>query len=599
VRNREPLVINDYEKDHPGKKGVPAGHVSLKRRMVVPVFSDGRIVAVGTVANKETEYLDSDVENIGGFMTSAQHILDRKRADDALHESEKRYGALFNGITDAVLAHHITDDGLPGDLIEVNDVACRMLGYTRDELLNMGIGDIDAAESTVDVRRTVEQLRSGQDVLFEQTHVKKDGTRIPVEVHSQTFTFKDRVAVLSTVRDITYRKRAEEERARLEEQLLQSQKMEAIGRLAGGIAHDFNNLLTAISGYSEILLSRLQEQDPMHMPINEIRKASTQAATLTRQLLTFSRKQSLKLEVIDLNAVLTDTAQMLRYVIGENIDLVTVPDPEAKTVRADSAQVAQVIMNLAVNARDAMPNGGKLTIRTANVSLGEGDTNRLALLRPGPYVMLEMADTGSGMTPEIQAHIFEPFFTTKGVGEGTGLGLSTAYGIVRQSGGAVSVESVPGGGAAFRIYLPQHEGAVKVVQPAETAVQPPRVSGAILLVEDEEAVKKMVRYVLEGQGYDVLEAADPWDAIRICEQHEGEISVVISDVIMPEMSGPDLAKRLTSLRPKMRLILMSGYSGESLRERIEMEPGAAFVEKPFTTDQLLDAVCKVLEETRE
>ena len=381
----------------------------------------------------------------------------------------------------------------------------------------------------------------------------------------------------------------------LEEQLRQSQKLEAIGMLAGGIAHDFNNLLTVIRGYSDLTLMRLSEEDPLHRNISEVKKAAERAAGLTRQLLAFSRKQVLQPKVLDLNAVVSELEKMLRRLIGEDIGLRTVLESDLGSVKADPGQIEQIIMNLAVNARDAMPQGGKLTIETTNVYLDEDYAKVHIAVIPGPYVMFAVSDTGTGMDSRTQARIFEPFFTTKEKGKGTGLGLSTVYGIVKQSGGNIWVYSEVGQGTTFKVYLPRvDEGAQEYKRSAETegAIQG---SETILLAEDEEMVRKLARQVLEMHGYQVLEAANGGAALLICERHKEPIHLLITDVIMPEMSGRELADRLAQLRPEMKVLYMSGYTDNAIVHQGVLDEGANFIQKPFPTDALARKVREVLD----
>jgi signal transduction histidine kinase/CheY-like chemotaxis protein len=383
-----------------------------------------------------------------------------------------------------------------------------------------------------------------------------------------------------------------------EEQLRQSQKMEAVGQLAGGIAHDFNNLLTAITGYSELTLRRLQAEDPLYRNIVEIKKAGERAASLTRQLLAFSRKQVLQPKVLALNSIISDVEKMLSRLIGEDIELRTVLEPQIGNIKADPGQIEQVLLNLAVNARDAMPHGGKLTIETGNVYLDEGYADQHLAVNPGHYVMLSVSDTGTGMDEKTQARIFEPFFTTKEAGKGTGLGLSTVYGIVKQSGGNIWVYSEVGQGTSFKVYLPRvDEGAQDYKRSAEPedALQGTEM---ILLAEDEEMVRKLAREVLEMYGYKVLEAANGGAALLICERHEEPIDLLITDVIMPEMGGRELATRLSQIRPEMKVLYMSGYTDDAIVHRGVLDEDANFIQKPFSPQTLASKVREVLGDTK-
>ena len=370
-----------------------------------------------------------------------------------------------------------------------------------------------------------------------------------------------------------------------------------MGRLAGGIAHDFNNLLMVISGYSEFLLDRLGPEPALRGPAQEIASAAVRATSLTRQLLAFSRKQMLAPKILDLNGVVTENLKMLTRVIGEDIDLVMVPAAGLGAVRADAGQIEQVIMNLAVNARDAMPSGGKLTIETSNVSLDEEYARLHAPLKPGSYVMLAISDTGAGMDSETQSHIFEPFFTTKG-SKGTGLGLSTVYGIVKQSGGYIWVYSEPGKGTTFKIYLPRvaetAESVAQVAAPAESASVEPGTE-TILLVEDEANLRYLARQFLEKQGYRVIEAADGAAAMQIAVAHEAVIHLLLTDVIMPGMNGRELAQRISEIRPNVKVLYMSGYTENVIGRNGTLDEGVRLLQKPFTLRDLKSKVREVLD----
>jgi len=386
------------------------------------------------------------------------------------------------------------------------------------------------------------------------------------------------------------------ENRRLEEELRQSQKVEAIGRLAGGIAHDFNNLLTAIVGYSDLALTNLGEGSPLSADILEIKKAGQRAATLTRQLLAFSRKQVLQPIVLDLNDVVSNTENMLRRLIGEDIELVTLLGTNLASVRADPGQIEQIILNLTVNARDAMPQGGKLTIETANVELDEAYARRHIAVEPGSYVMLAVRDNGLGMDAETQEHLFEPFFTTKELGKGTGLGLSTVYGIVKQSGGNISVHSEPGKGAIFEIYFPRvNEAAEAREQPKKDHSESLTGTETVLLVEDQGIVRNLVRNVLDRHGYNVLQASHGEEALRLANEHEGPIHLLLTDVVLPQMSGQQLAERMATLRSEMRVLYMSGYTNDAIVHHGVLDPGISFLQKPFTPDALARKIREILD----
>ena len=403
------------------------------------------------------------------------------------------------------------------------------------------------------------------------------------------------VAVQGSARDITERKRAEEALRASQFQLQQSQKLEAIGQLAGGVAHDFNNMLTAIIGYTDLSLRRVGLENPIRRNLEETKKAAERAASLVRQLLAFSRKQILEPKVLDLNDVVKDMEKMLTRLIGENINLATRLEPDLGSVKADPCQVEQIIMNLVVNARDAMPRGGRVTIETANITLDDQTILRHVSVKPGEYVMLAVSDTGSGMDQETQRRIFEPFFTTKEVGKGTGLGLSTVYGIVKQSGGYIWVYSEPGLGTMFKIYLPRIDDATAVtVEKLAQETTALRGSETILLVEDEDIVRGLTRKVLMQAGYNVLDAHSGEEAIRVCRAHNGPIDLLVTDVVMPELSGKEAADRLLKLRPAIRVLFMSGYTDEAIVQHGVLDANVEFIQKPFTWIGLTRKVRDVL-----
>jgi two-component system, cell cycle sensor histidine kinase and response regulator CckA len=456
----------------------------------------------------------------------------------------------------------------------VNDAAIAHYGYSREEFLTMTIADVQVT-SALDVER------GGVGV-----HRKKDGTRIDADVSVHAVMFGQRHSRLVLALDIT-------ERRKLEDQLRQSQKMDAIGRLAGGVAHDFNNLLNVIMGYGELLQRRLTKDSPLQRHSAEIMNAAARAANLTRQLLAFSRKQVLQPRVLDLNLVVTDMEKMLRRLIGEHIELRTALSPGLGPVKADPGQIEQVILNLVVNARDAMIKGGKLIVETRSVALS-GEEAGLRNCAPGPYILLAVTDNGSGIAAETIPHIFEPFFTTKEPGKGTGLGLSTVYGIVSQSGGRIEVYSEIGRGTTFKVYLPQEGTAAQPITPAREDLAPAG-SETILLVEDEDAVRQITRELLVEAGYDVIDSGSPAEALLLASSCAKPTGLILTDVVMPGMSGRQLAQRLRVTRPFWKVLYMSGYSDDTVGEDGVLEPGVHFLAKPFTRQELLRKVRDVLD----
>jgi PAS domain S-box-containing protein len=470
--------------------------------------------------------------------------------------------------------------------VEVNHAAREHYGYSREEFLSMSLADI-RPEEDVPLLRAELQRRAGALSGSSQRHRLKDGRIIHVDVASHSITYGGRRAVLAVLQDVT-------QRNQLEEHLRQAAKMEAVGMLAGGIAHDFNNLLTIINGYSEMLLDRMEADDPNRKAIEQIMRAGERAAALTRQLLSFSRRQVMQPKVLDLNQLLGGMESMLRRLIGEDIELRFVPAPEIGRVNADPGQLEQVVMNLVVNARDAMPRGGNITMETADVELDEAYTSTHLTLKPGRYVALTISDSGAGMDAETRAHLFEPFFTTKEQGKGTGLGLTTVFGIVKQSGGAVEIYSESGQGTTVKVYLPRIQEAASAEEPAAPA-RPAHGTETLLLVEDEDIVRNLVRDTLRQAGYRVLDAASPADARRICANYPGPIHLLVTDLVMPKESGRDLAESLIPQRPEMRVLFMSGYTGEAVIDKGLLNRDVAFLQKPFTPAALSSAVRAILE----
>src|SRR5947199_159205 len=483
-----------------------------------------------------------------------------------------------------------------GRFLSVNAAVVRMLGYdSAADVLALDMArDVyaDAAERQRLVVRDSYSDRQYDNV--EATWKRRDGRPLTAQLSVRAVrNGAGQVEYYETfVRDVT-------ERVLLEQQLRQAQKMEAVGRLAGGIAHDFNNILTAITGYADLLLEDLAPKDPRRQDAEEIHKAADRAAGLTRQLLAFSRQQVLQPRVLDLNALVTELEKMLRRLLGEDVKLATVLAPTLGRVRADAGRLEQVIMNLAVNARDAMPTGGKLTIETGDVEFDGGYAAEHYPAPPGKYAMLAVSDTGTGMDPETQAHLFEPFFTTKEKGKGTGLGLATVYGIVKQSGGFIWVYSELGVGTTFKIYLPRVDAAAEPMSAHHAPTPVARGSETVLVAEDEAPVRAVARHALERYGYRVLEAASAEAALDVAQRYSGPIHVLLTDVIMPGMSGRDLAARLATLRPETRVIYMSGYTDDAITRHGVLEPGFVFVQKPFTPDALARTVRDVLDGTTE
>jgi PAS domain S-box-containing protein len=533
----------------------------------------------------------------GEWLGIGMDVTDRRR-------SEERYRAFIAQSSEGVSRLEIDPPvpiSLPEDgqidaiyagtrIAECNDAMARMYGYQEArEMFGRRLADLHDVADPANRDQIRGFIRAGYRLSDSETRERARDGRPRVFLNNVIGFVEDGhlVRVWGTQRDVT-------EQRHLEEQFRQSQKMEAVGQLAGGIAHDFNNLLTAILGNTQLLLRDLPPGDAKRADVEEIRKASERAASLTRQLLAYSRRQMLQPEVLDLNGVVAEMNRMLRRLIGEHIELVTTLAPDLGRVRADPNQLEQVIVNLAVNARDAMPNGGKLTIETANVELDAAFAQAHLGSVPGPYAMVAVTDTGLGMEATVRAHLFEPFFTTKEVGKGTGLGLATVYGIVKQSGGYISVYSEVGRGTSFKIYLPRIDKPA-AAQPSPAKDRPDRGTETILVVEDEPAVLSLSRRALEAQGYLVLAASDASDALRVVERHGGTIHLLLTDVVMPGQSGRELADRLATSRPGIRVLYMSGYPGDAVVQHGALPAGSAFLQKPFSPDGLARKVRDVLD----
>ena len=501
----------------------------------------------------------------------------RKAAEEAIRISERRYRDLFESNPQPMVIY----DSETLRFLAVNDTAVRQYGWSVEQFQAMTITDIRPPE---DVSSLVALLKTETAARTTAArHLRADGSIIQVEVTSHEIAWEGRPARVVRAMDLT-------EKVKLEEQLRQAQKMEAVGRLAGGIAHDFNNLLTAISGNAQLLRTELEPGDARVEEVDEILLAGERAATLTRQLLAFGRRQVLQPRALNLNESIEELRSMLGRLIGEDVLLRTVLDPDLGLVRADPSQLTQVLMNLAVNARDAMPHGGTLTLETCNVTLDETFAAAHEGVRAGPHVMLSVSDTGAGMDAETQAHLFEPFFTTKEVGKGTGLGLATVYGIVRQSEGSIDMRSEPGKGSTFEICLPQAPVGEHIAVGQVPIAARQRGHETILVVEDEASVRKLTISVLERQGYSVLAADGPGPAAAIAAEHPGPIDLLLTDVVMPGGNGADLAARLSALRPAMKVLMMTGYAQETIADQGGLKAGIVLIEKPFSPNLLLARV---------
>jgi PAS domain S-box-containing protein len=578
IRRRRVVLVNDYQATHEGKKGLPAGHVPIQRLLAVPVLEGGRVVAGAAVANKPEDYTDDDVKALTSLLQQTWGILTRRQA-------EENFRTLVNS---APMGIFLVQDR---KFRMVNPGFSKISGYAAEELIGRDSLSLVAPGYRAEVRSNAIRMLKGQSVAPHEFPIitKSDDTKWVVETVSST-DYQGRRAVLGYFLDITDHKN-------LEGQFFQAQKMEAVGRLAGGVAHDFNNMLNIILGYSEVMKMQLAKHDPLAVNVEEIIKAAQRSAALTQQLLAFSRKQIIEPQVLNLNRKIADMENMLRRLLGEDIDLALVLDPSLAAVKADPSQIDQIILNLAVNARDAMPRGGKLTLETANVTLDEAYTRTHAYVIPGSYVMLAITDTGHGMDAATQAKVFEPFFTTKEDGQGTGLGLATVYGILKQNNGYIQVYSEIDRGTTFKIYLPQVREEVPAAQPPK-AREAATLFGSetVLLVEDDDALRELTRTILRRYGYQVLEARHGGEALLLCEKHPEPIHLVLTDVVMPQMNGRELVDRLKLLRPHLKVIYMSGYTTNAVVHHGVIEAKTPFLQKPFAINTALEKIRQVLDE---
>jgi two-component system, cell cycle sensor histidine kinase and response regulator CckA len=535
--------------------------------------------------SKNTRFRERDQDVLSLISQQLAAAIDRKRNEQALRRSEVCYRSLVQ-----TAVYGIYRSSLEGHFLDVNPALIGMLGYNSAlEVLALDPEKDVFADPPEHARLVDEFRRTGRMDGFEVRWKRKDGAIITVRISGRAVAGGDEPAdVLEAIaEDIT-------ERRVLEDQFRQAQKMEAVGRLAGGIAHDFNNLLMVISGYTEVLLDQLTVGHPMHAKAEAIQQASDRATTLTRQLLAFSRKQLLQLKVIDVNSIVEDMERLLRPLIGEDIELTTSLAPAVGCTRADAGQLEQVIMNLVVNAKDAMPNGGKISIGTASVTLDDSYRPENTFIKNGPYVMISVSDTGDGMDRETQARIFEPFFTTKEKSKGTGLGLSTVYGIIKQSGGYVFVQSELGRGTVFTIYFPRTDEPSEATGATPVSLAAAGGNETVLLVEDEDSVRQLVRETLESRGYRVLEAANGNAALTLAASQAEPIHLLITDVVMPGLSGHELVQQLLPARPALKVLYLSGYAQETLTAPAAAEAQKAFLQKPFTLQSLIRKVREIL-----
>ncbi|WP_320040854.1 PAS domain S-box protein [uncultured Desulfobacter sp.] len=579
------IVIEEMHKMAKSGQPIPSGELLLKHKdgSQVPVISHHVIVEVPG-CERELFCLDID-------------ISERKRAETTLKQSEEKFRTLVNT---APFGIQLTD--LAGKIVYSNPAHHNIRGYGPDQLIGMNLWDLtvddDHRDQIMDYYQNI-ITKEPEPTMYATREKTKDDREIDVQI---TWDYirneNDEVTgIISIIEDITERKKADAEREKLQKQLNQAQRMEAIGRLAGGVAHDFNNMLGVILGYVELAFEKIESSHDLYADLEEIQKAAERSADLTKQLLTFARKQIISPEVLDLNDAVDSMLKMLRRLIGEDIDLSWIPADSLWPVKIDPSQINQILANLCVNARDAIAGVGKLTIETQNKIFDQAYCAGHAGFMNGDYAMLAVTDNGCGMSKETLNNLFEPFFTTKNMGEGTGLGLAIIYGIVKQNNGFINVYSEPDQGTCFKIYLPRFQ-ASEAEDTREQTIPPkpvPTGTETILLVEDEPAILKMTRMMLERKGYSVLPADGPADAIRITNEHVGKIDLLMTDVVMPEMNGRDLAKKVTAVFPEIKLLFMSGYAAEVITHKGVLEDGVAFIQKPFSTNELAKKIRKVLD----
>jgi len=588
-RRGSPMLISQCEFDRLAAEGeVELVGSPSPSWLGVPLKTPTATIGVLVVQHYQNEnaYDIRDLEflsSVGGHIALA---IERRRSEDALRKNEEMFRLLFsyNPLPTWVIDRETLR------FLEVNDAAVRQYGYSLNEFKRMSVLDLRPEEERARYADQLKQVPNEGLNHGHWKHRKKDGKVIQVETISHELEYAGRRVRLVVAQDIS-------ERQLLEQQLRQSQKMEAVGRLAGGVAHDFNNLLMVIKGHTELLLNVLPPSEHYTRKIEQIDRAADRASALTRQLLAFSRLQVLQPHVMNLNEVVEEMGRLLPRLIGEDIELVIRGSEDLGAIRADASQMEQVIMNLAVNARDAMPGGGRLLIETSNADLDSTYSTVHPIVRQGRYILLAVSDTGTGMNAETQAHIFEPFFTTKPQGKGTGLGLATVYGIVKQSGGFIWVYSEVGRGTSFKIYLPRVDQPVERVGAVRSVAEAPRGTETILLAEDEQDVREVAREFLESGGYTVIEARDGAEALNRVEKHEAAIDLLVTDMVMPGMSGQELTARLLQSRPGIRVLYMSGYSERAAVDSARGDSSMRLLAKPFSRWALLRTVHDILRES--
>ncbi len=589
VFQRRPVVHNDYA-NLPHRGGLPEGHIPIVRDVVVPVLNDGKVVAIVGVGNKSDEYTEKDVETVSYLADVTWRILDGKRTDEMLLDSEERYRDLFDNAPIGIFSTTSR-----GKVLSVNISMARMLGFSSPK---------EAMEHYTDIQKQLyvhpeqraqflqELMKKGRVENFDYEAHTKDGKTAWLRMNARIARHEDDgVCIIEGfVSDITSQRT-------VEAQLLQAQKMESVGRLAGGVAHDYNNMLSVILGYAELAMEKVPTEHILYDDLEEIHKAALRSTEVTRQLLAFARKQTISPKIIDINERIEGTLKMLIRLIGEDIDLEWMPHKNLWPVRMDPSQLNQILANLCVNARDAIAGVGKITIETNNVTFDSSYCKDHVDFVPGEFVLFAVSDNGCGMDKATLDKLFEPFFTTKQVGVGTGLGLATVYGIVKQNDGFINVYSEPDQGTIFKVYLPRHGDTVSDIRQNATETTPLGHDETVLLVEDEAAILNMTNAMLKRLGYSVLTASSPTEAIHVAEHCRKKISLLITDVVMPKINGRELAEQVRSFFPGIKILFMSGYTSNVIAHHGVLEEGVAFMQKPFSLHQLASRVRETMDRT--
>jgi two-component system, cell cycle sensor histidine kinase and response regulator CckA len=582
-------IVNEQSRqvvEDPVRKVLRTGTIVGLANHTILIRRDGSEVAI----DDSGAPIRDRMGGIQGVVLVFRDIGERRRAEMALFESEQRFRALFENSPSGILLIQSNDI-----ILSVNPSACRIFGASAQGLCGVNYHSLLDSESPGFQGAMGALKQKGEVRGRELTAIRKNGERFPIEMDIGVLR-TDQSHAFILIRDIGERKRLEGEREKLRDQLNQAQKMESVGRLAGGVAHDFNNMLGIILGHAELAMDQVDPASPLQGDLEEIQAAAQRSANLTRQLLAFARKQVISPKVLDLNDAITDMIKMLRHLIGEEIDLAWIHGANLWPVRIDPAQIDQLLANLCVNARDAIGGVGKITIETRNIAIDQAYCGTHPDCRPGKYVMLAVIDDGCGMEPEVQKNLFEPFFTTKGVGVGTGLGLSTVYGIVKQNGGFITFYSEPEKGAVFRVHLPAAMETPDMKQAAETPEPKVRGNETLLIVEDERSILRLAKSILERLGYKVLAAQSPIKALAMVEDYRGPIDLVITDVVMPEMNGRQLKEKIMERLPDVKVLFMSGYTADVVANRGIIEKDVLILEKPFTNSELAQKVRTILDE---